>query len=791
MLGAAGGVVSALFSRVALVITALRRRARWRRPAWVKIVEAVAHTALVVLLINIIPLAGQCREMVETDVHDHHRAFVQYTCSPIEVGTGKAAGGGDAAGSPPGSIERYNDLATLYLKGEEGAIRQLFARDTDDTIFSPTTLVIFFFTYLALSVSVVGLPIPMGHFVPMLLSGAALGRLMGQGVRAIYGESEHGDHHSPGAYAEIGAAAFLGGFTRMSIAVTVLLVEATRDVSVLLPETLAIIVARMFAWLVLRRSFNEVVLDLKKVDFMHEKPPQARYHLAACDVMKPVVHDGGPVAVLGVHMRVSQLCRMLRASPAQVVFPVARPAAGATVRDDTCGSLVGIIYRSRVVRRLNDTIERSRAEGLRGKAARHADVALGSEVDHAPYVVSLRTPLHRVQRLYRRLRLQHVVVLNAEGGPAGVIGRKQILSGGAAAEAVAAGRGGEATGAAEETASSPKRMPHTPAAVVFAVRDEMRGAVRDATLGGPLAGVKDDGAPASPRSVQFDDMLCASDNEEDDDAGTKAEERGLLQQSLGEDGESSSMYERSDSGGQCRVAARLPRRPSVLHAEEAGALELGELDASVSGSEQNTIVLQREAEDRRLPLATLFTRAASMVSLSGKGKEKVASENAERAEREALEGRLDELDEASSSEDEYSTGGAGGAKLAGGEGELGDAASEGNGRQSLARPGVARGTGVPHGASSDGHGTAASRALILHPTLSGTLSAQMMPGSGGDATAGGNTDGGSPVSQDAAAETLATMAQTRQWVEATGAAGEAAAGSEGDDAPDVMFAHSD
>jgi hypothetical protein len=180
-----------------------------------------------------------------------------------------------------------------------------------------------------------------------------------------------------------------------------------------------------------------------------------------------------------------------------------------------------------------------------------------------------------------------------------------------------------------------------------------------------------------------------------------------------------------------------------------------------------------------------------MVSLSGKGKEKVASENAERAEREALEGRLDELDEASSSEDEYSTGGAGGAKLAGGEGELGDAASEGNGRQSLARPGVARGTGVPHGASSDGHSTAASRALILHPTLSGTLSAKTMPGSGGDTSAGGNTDGGSPASQDAAADTLATMAQTRQWVEATGAAGEAAAGSEGDDAPDVMFAHSD
>ena len=738
ILGAAGGVVSAAFSHAAILITAWRRRARWRRRAIVKVVEAVLHCAVVVLLINVIPLAGQCREVVHTDVHDHHRQFVQYTCEPVVGADGKPH-------------EAYNDLATLYLKGEEGAIRQLFARDSTETIFSPGTLVIFFFTYLALSVSVFGLPIPMGHFVPMLLSGAALGRLMGQGVQAIYGSGDYGDQHSPGAYAEIGAAAFLGGFTRMSIAITVLLVEATRDVSVLLPQTLAIIVARLCAWLVLRKSFNEVVLDLKKVGFLHEKPEPAMRNQRASDVMARVARggNGGTVHVLASTMRVTALRRVLRLAPRQVVFPVvkaiatdhpdARAGRGARGLSEqphqqhAHGGLVGIVYRSRVLRRLNETVVQLRDEGLASDDIRRANVNLAADVDHAPYVVSVRAPLHRVQRLHRRLRLQHVVVVNTDGSPAGIIGRKQLLEGekrkvfhrsvdaavaGAAVVHDATKLNGKENGPPradphhavpttdrtsskaqllmiqesdederpKEVAKTEKATPlfprahaahaggavlslaqaapaagaHAAAAASAAVTAageavvlDMRQAVRDARAAAVPPGANGVAAAdaalvtdALREASHFDDMHCASDAEEDAE-DVVVDESEMLLYSLSSDRglrtESSSgsalvprrfsMPSVSSPGLQALAEAGagstpVRRVPSVLHTEKIGALELGELDASGSGSEQNTILAQREAENRRLPLAQLF-RAASMAALDRKGKAKAPTEEEE------------------------------------------------------------------------------------------------------------------------------------------------------------------
>ena len=63
---------------------------------------------------------------------------------------------------------------------------------------------------------VVGLQIPMGHFVPNMLSGAALGRLYGKLLKTWLKNTDI--DISPGIYAQIGSAAQLSGFTRMTIA---------------------------------------------------------------------------------------------------------------------------------------------------------------------------------------------------------------------------------------------------------------------------------------------------------------------------------------------------------------------------------------------------------------------------------------------------------------------------------------------------------------------------------------------------------------------------------------------
>lgn len=61
--------------------------------------------------------------------------------------------------------------------------------------------------------------------MPSLLSGAALGRLFGRVLHRMDGAS--GTFADSGTYALVGAAAMLGGMARMTISLTVILLEAT------------------------------------------------------------------------------------------------------------------------------------------------------------------------------------------------------------------------------------------------------------------------------------------------------------------------------------------------------------------------------------------------------------------------------------------------------------------------------------------------------------------------------------------------------------------------------------
>jgi chloride channel 7 len=65
--------------------------------------------------------------------------------------------------------------------------------------------------------------------VPSLLSGAALGRLFGRVLHYMDGAS--GTFADSGTYALVGAAAMLGGMARMTISLTVILLEATGTAS--------------------------------------------------------------------------------------------------------------------------------------------------------------------------------------------------------------------------------------------------------------------------------------------------------------------------------------------------------------------------------------------------------------------------------------------------------------------------------------------------------------------------------------------------------------------------------
>lgn len=123
--------------------------------------------------------------------------------------------------------KEYNEVASLIFTEPDVAIKQLFhfreAGEDDSSTFSSVALFMFFLPYISLASLVYGIAVPSGLFVPSLLSGAAFGRLCGHLLHKL--DHTSGTFADSGTYALMGAAAVLGGMARMTISLTVILLE--------------------------------------------------------------------------------------------------------------------------------------------------------------------------------------------------------------------------------------------------------------------------------------------------------------------------------------------------------------------------------------------------------------------------------------------------------------------------------------------------------------------------------------------------------------------------------------
>lgn len=88
-----------------------------------------------------------------------------------------------------------------------------------------------------------GVATPGGLFVPSLLAGASFGRLCGALLQLAL-PAAWASSIDLGIFALVGAAATLGGPTRMAISLTVIIVEATGDVQYSLPIMLTLMTTK-------------------------------------------------------------------------------------------------------------------------------------------------------------------------------------------------------------------------------------------------------------------------------------------------------------------------------------------------------------------------------------------------------------------------------------------------------------------------------------------------------------------------------------------------------------------
>lgn len=198
----------------------------------------------------------------------------------------------------------YNELASLYLTDSDTSIKQLFhfreIGDQNDSTFSSIALFLFVVPYIAIACITSAMAVPAGMFVPSLLSGAAFGRLVGHLLHKI--DNTSGTFADSGTYALMGAAAITSGITRMTISLTVMILEATGDMQYVLPLMITVMTARMVGN-IFTEGLYDMYIHLRFLNFLDED--ESITHLAdlhditIADVMtkhpiclKPVVRVG-------------------------------------------------------------------------------------------------------------------------------------------------------------------------------------------------------------------------------------------------------------------------------------------------------------------------------------------------------------------------------------------------------------------------------------------------------------------------------------------------------------------
>jgi chloride channel 7 len=124
----------------------------------------------------------------------------------------------------------YNELESLMQGSGHQAVALLFEEGAGN-VFGYSSLFLFLFVYFCLAIIAAGSSIPAGLVIPMLTIGGTMGRIWGLVVNDWIKRADGKRPIDPGAWAQVGAAAFWCGSGRVTVTIAVIVLETTGEYS--------------------------------------------------------------------------------------------------------------------------------------------------------------------------------------------------------------------------------------------------------------------------------------------------------------------------------------------------------------------------------------------------------------------------------------------------------------------------------------------------------------------------------------------------------------------------------
>ena len=297
---------------------------------------------------------------------------------------------------------------------------------------------------ITLVIFTIGIKVPSGLIVPSISIGAIAGRLIGVLAEQIAFKNQHlalfrhecgvSNEHcvTPGLYAVVGACAFLGGVSRMTVSLVVIMSEVTGGLSYIVPLMVAALTAK---WVgdAFGDGIYEENVKLSGYPYL-ENRESFRVTLKAGEALR--AHrsgDSSPLAyIVQDGMTISQIDFLIRRHP-HSIYPVVMSEdfpciVGQVQRRD----LLAVLKSRRtqmpptqakpLLNRKYSVVSMSHLLNISGQPSklgmRQASVALQSSrilqlhklVDRAPIIVTDQTPMEAVVDMFRKLGCRQIFV---------------------------------------------------------------------------------------------------------------------------------------------------------------------------------------------------------------------------------------------------------------------------------------------------------------------------------------------------------------------------------------------
>ncbi|XP_078237676.1 H(+)/Cl(-) exchange transporter 7 [Pogona vitticeps] len=330
----------------------------------------------------------------------------------------------------------YNAMAAAFFNTPEKSVVRLF-HDPPGT-YDPMTLGTFTLIYFFLACWTYGLTVSAGVFIPSLLIGAAWGRLFGILLASTTSGWIWAD---PGKYALMGAAAQLGGIVRMTLSLTVIMMEATGNITYGFPIMLVLMTAKIVGDYFVEGLYD-MHIQLQSVPFLHWEAPVTSHSFTAREVMST------PVTCLRRIEKVGTVVDILSdAASNHNGFPVVEFLPG----HEQVAGLRGLILRSQLIVLLKHKVfveranlslvqQRLKLKDFRDAYPRFPPIQsihvsqderecmmdLTEFMNPSPYTVPQEASLPRVFKLFRALGLRHLVVVDKHNQVVGMVTRKDL-----------------------------------------------------------------------------------------------------------------------------------------------------------------------------------------------------------------------------------------------------------------------------------------------------------------------------------------------------------------------------